>query len=123
MKYLLAIMLLINVLGCFAQTSGKVTLVDYESSPQLIGGVDSLYESIEPITSTAMDCGEGKVYVSFILSEDGEISELEVVKGLCHKADSIAKSIVSELKFTPAKYKGEAMRVKRVFPIPFKIKE
>jgi len=68
---------------------------------------------------------EGRVYVSFVINEDGSISDADVVKGkeLGHGLPEEAKRVIMSLpKWTPGKQNGRAVNVYFTLPLAFKLK-
>ena len=70
---------------------------------------------------------EGKVYLKFIVNEDGTISEIEVKKGIGYGCDQEAIRIVSKsLLWNPGKVKDSSgvlrsVRQQIIFPLEFKL--
>ncbi|MNT26830.1 Gram-negative bacterial tonB protein [compost metagenome] len=68
---------------------------------------------------------EGRVYVSFVINEDGSISDADVVKGkeLGYGLPEEAKRVIMSLpKWTPGKQNGRAVNVYFTLPLAFKLK-
>lgn len=68
---------------------------------------------------------EGKVYVSFMINGYGEISEIEIIKGLCPIINNEVVKLISKMpnwvwddNVTP----NERIKLKRIIPISFKLK-
>ncbi len=66
---------------------------------------------------------QGKVFISFIIEKDGKISELSVVKSADPDldAESIRVLKLTEGNWIPGKINGELVRVKKIFPVFFKL--
>ena len=63
---------------------------------------------------------QGKVYVSFLVSKTGEISEAKVLRGATPELDAEALRIVNGMvNWTPAELKGEAVPFQVTLPINF----
>jgi len=117
--------------GRNADRLSEITVTGFDNSihqfaqdmPQFPGGIDSLNSFIQrnlkyPRNSTV----EGKVFVMFIVEQDGRISNPEVVKGIDPLLDKSAAEIVSRMPaWTPGKINGKTVRVKYVVPINFKL--
>lgn len=67
----------------------------------------------------------GKVYVSFIVDEKGNIDSIEVKNPLGSGLDEEAMRIISQTNgmWEPAKQDGKAIRSKKVMPITFQMSE
>ena len=75
--------------------------------------------------SRAKDEGvQGRILCSFIVRKDGTISNLEVINGLDNDLDNEALRVLSMMpKWTPGVNNNEAVSVKCILPIDFKIDE
>lgn len=60
----------------------------------------------------------GKIYISFIVDEEGNISSAKIKKGIYDELDKDARRVISSMpKWKPAKLKGEPVKVNMVVPI------
>ena len=67
---------------------------------------------------------EGKVYVEFIVNDFGEITNVKVLKGIGAGCDEAAKKVVeNSTPWQPGRQKGQAVKVKMVLPITFKLND
>lgn len=65
---------------------------------------------------------EGKVYVKFLVKENGDITGVVVMKGLCESCDKEAVRLVKSMpNWLPAKKEGVLIESKVVLPIEFKL--
>lgn len=65
---------------------------------------------------------EGTVMVSFLIDTDGSIKQVEVVRGIGMGCDEEAVRVVSSMPgWKPGKQNGQAVRVRRIIPIKFKL--
>ena len=64
----------------------------------------------------------GKVFASFIVSDDGTVKDVKIKKGE-HQLlnDEVLRVIKSSPKWTPGKQKGKAVDVSMVVPVEFKL--
>lgn len=82
-------------------------------SKQIKYPVDALAKSIE-----------GKVLVSFVVTKDGEIANVELVKGLSESVDKEALRVISLLdKWKPGVINGVNVHTKVTLPVHFYISE
>lgn len=67
---------------------------------------------------------EGKVYVSFVVNEMGQVERVKLARGIGGGCDEEAMRVVSKIpKFkSPGKVKGKAVKVLFNVPIVFKLK-
>jgi TonB family protein len=64
----------------------------------------------------------GKVYLSFVIEADGNLTNLKVLRGVHKELDAEAIRIVSYLSdWQPAKCNGEPVRAKFVLPVSFSL--
>ena len=62
----------------------------------------------------------GKVYVSFIVDKQGNVTNVKIVRGVDKNLDAEALRVVSSLpKYKPGKQRGKAVRVMFTIPINF----
>lgn len=93
-----------------------------EEMPELIGGLESLQRSIT-YPEIAKKAGvEGKVFVQFVVDEQGNVQDPVVTRGIGAGCDEEALKAVRQAKFTPGKQRGKAVRVKMSLPITFRLK-
>jgi protein TonB len=67
----------------------------------------------------------GTVYISFVVSKEGKVGTVQVLKGVAGGAmlDKEAVRMISSLpKFTPGKQRGKAVPVKYTLPVKFTLK-
>lgn len=64
---------------------------------------------------------EGKVYVSFVVNGNGELEDIETVKGIGYGCDREAERVVALTsgKWIPGSQEGRAVKVRMIFPIMF----
>ena len=106
-----------------ADTSGQVFAI-VEKMPQFTGGEKAINEFISKTLQypvIAQENGiQGKVVCSFIINQDGSVTDAEVVSGVDPSLDREALRIVSAMpKWTPGTQRGKAVRVKYTMPVTF----
>ncbi len=99
-----------------------------EEKPQPIEGMDALINNhLSSITypSEALELGiEGRVFVQFIVNEDGQLSDFKVLKGIGYGCDEEAiRAIKSSSPWIPGKQRGKPVKVRMVLPINFQGKK
>ncbi|HMI67909.1 MAG TPA: M56 family metallopeptidase [Cyclobacteriaceae bacterium] len=100
------------------------TMVD--DMPEYVGGIDSLMAFIQKKMKYPGDARkkgiEGRVFVSFVVTKEGDVVDPAIAKGVAAEIDKEALSVVSSFpKWIPGRQHGEAVDVKFVLPINFKI--
>jgi periplasmic protein TonB len=65
---------------------------------------------------------EGKVYVQFVVDKDGTLTEVHAVKGIGAGCDEEAVRVIKEApRWKPGKQRGQAVKVRMILPITFKL--
>ncbi|MDX1591999.1 MAG: TonB family protein [Balneolaceae bacterium] len=94
-----------------------------EEMPELIGGMAELHSKIQ-YPEMALRAGiEGRVYIQFIVNEEGNVEDAEVIRGIGGGADEEALRVVRNAKFTPGMQRGRPVRVKFSLPIAFTLSD
>jgi protein TonB len=106
---------------------GDGTFLEVEVMPQFRGGdINKFREWVQKKTrypETASINGiHGKVYITFIVENDGTVSNVKVAKGVDPLIDDEAvKSVKSSPKWTPGKQRGVPVRVAYVIMLNFEL--
>ncbi len=106
---------------------GDGTFLEVEVMPQFRGGdINKFREWVQKKTKypeTATINGiHGKVYITFIVENDGTVSNVKVAKGVDPLIDDEAvKSVKSSPKWTPGKQRGVPVRVAYVIMLNFEL--
>ncbi|SHL07865.1 energy transducer TonB [Rhodothermus profundi] len=92
-----------------------------EEMPQLIGGMRALYECIR-YPEIARKAGvEGRVVVQFVVDENGNVTNPQVLSGPGAGLNEEALRCVSQLKFKPGRQRGRPVRVRYTLPVVFRL--
>lgn len=130
------------VAGCESQVSKENAPVKTESktgdngriftvvevAPEYPGGNAEMFKFLArnikyPTRAYKADV-QGKVFVNFVVTPDGEVKDVTVLKGIGHGCDEEAARVVSKFpKWTPGKQDGKAVSVKYTIPISFMLAE
>ncbi|MGI9174538.1 MAG: energy transducer TonB [Rhodothermales bacterium] len=98
------------------------TFLPVEDMPQLIGGMESLYERVV-YPEMAKQAGlEGKVIVQFVVDREGRVQHPVVLRGVHTLLDEAALEAVRGLRFHPGKQRDRPVPVKMSLPITFKLR-
>ncbi|PWJ57650.1 TonB family protein [Dyadobacter jejuensis] len=109
-----------------ASLEGKKIFAVVEQQPEFPGGQEKLFQFLGdnlkyPEEATRANI-EGKVVVSFVVTETGEIGQAKVQKGIGHGCDEEALRVVKAFpKWTPGAQDGQAINVRYVLPINFQL--
>lgn len=97
-----------------------------EQKPTFPGGEEALYKFIGdnlryPVI--AQENGDqGRVQVSFVVSETGKITDVKIARGKTPELDKEAVRVVKSLpNFIPGKQNGHPVKCKYILPIVFKL--
>jgi len=92
-----------------------------EEMPELIGGLASLQQKIH-YPELARRAGiEGRVFVQFVVDENGNVVDPKIIRGIGGGADEEALRVVSQAKFNPGIQRGQPVRVQYSLPISFRL--
>jgi TonB family protein len=81
------------------------------------------YRKVDPkyVAAAASERIEGKVQLACVISKDGHVSNVELVRGLDDRLNETAVEALSKWEFTPASRHGEPVAVDVLVEIPFKL--
>jgi periplasmic protein TonB len=94
--------------------------------PQFPGGDKALYENIAreinyPFYAQSMGI-EGKLYVQFVITKEGNVKDVQIAKGIEYGCDKEAIRVIKLLpNWIPGKINGIPTNVRLIFPIVFKL--
>jgi periplasmic protein TonB len=97
-----------------------------EEMPTPKGGYAAFFKFVQknlkyPSQARRMNI-QGKVFVNFIVNEDGELVDFQIMKGIGAGCDEEVLRIMRKApKWNPGKQRGKAVRVKQVLPITFQL--
>jgi len=109
------------------QDSPAFTSVDDPPTPE--DGIHSFFQYISrnlKYPEEAREQGiEGKVFIKFVVTKDGSISNVEVDKGVGYGMDEEAMRVIAayDKKWKPGILKGEAVNTKMILPITYALKD
>ena len=88
--------------------------------PELIGGMDSLYQVLRYPTMALRAGIEGTVLLEFIVNKDGTISDAKVKHGIGGGCDEAALKALRQMSFNPG-MSGKPVRVRTTLPVKFRM--
>ena len=106
------------------KNKGPQDLFSLEVRPQYPGGDKAMYEFLGKnmrYPDRAKDIGiEGKVYISFIIDEFGNIGQVSVLRGIGGGCDEEAARVIKKMpRWSPGKQGGHYVKVRYQIPIEF----
>jgi protein TonB len=98
-----------------------------EQMPEFPGGEDELRKYLQKnivYPAIAQENGiKGTVYLSFVVSPDGSLSKVQVVRGIDKSCDDEALRVVNKMPpWKPGRQNGKAVYVKFTIPIKFELR-
>jgi len=102
------------------------TFLVVEEMPTPKDGYEGFYQFIKknlkyPSQARRMDI-EGKVYVKFVVTEDGSLDQIHILKGIGAGCDEEVLRVMDKApKWNPGKQRGRAVKVWRTLPINFNL--
>ncbi len=87
------------------------------------GGIEALSEHIEYPELAKKSSIEGRVFVQFIVDENGSVVEPKITKGVHETLNEEALAAVQELTCEPGKMRGTPVKVKMALPVTFQLPE
>ncbi|MGM0589679.1 MAG: TonB family protein [Bacteroidota bacterium] len=97
------------------------TFVMVDQMPELKGGLKSIMENVEYPTLARKAGIEGRVFIQFVVNEQGKVTHPKVVKGIGAGCDEEALRAVKQAEFTPGYQDGKPVKVKFSLPVMFKL--
>ncbi|GAB3689332.1 M56 family metallopeptidase [Spirosoma flavus] len=99
-----------------------------EHQPEFPGGMvklgEYMFNNLKYPERAAKAKVEGKVYLSFIVTKTGEVTDVQVLKGMGFGTDEEAIRVVSQMpRWIPGRQNGEVVNVKYNIPIRFQLDE
>lgn len=92
-----------------------------EEDPAPVGGVNAIYDKIE-YPKVALQAGiEGKVFLQFLVTKEGKVENIEVLRSLHPLCDKEAVEAVKATKFKPGRQRGRPVAVRFSLSISFRI--
>lgn len=101
------------------------TFIVVEKMPQPVGGFSNFYKTISKsikYPSIAKQRGtEGRVFVEFVVDQNGNPINLKVTKGIGDNCDQEAIRVLKLMKWEPGKQRGNPVLVKMTMAISFRL--
>jgi periplasmic protein TonB len=103
----------------------KEIFIFVEEMPIPVGGYESFYKGLSKTIKYPRQAQrnntEGKVFVEFVVDENGKITNLKVPKGIGHGCDEEAMRVLSLTHWQPGKQRGIPVKVRMTLPLTFKL--
>ena len=127
-KLFFAIVFLLATVLCQAQNkenkSKDGVFFTVEEMPEYPGGEEALRNDLAAnikYPDEAKKAGiQGKVYVSFVVDEQGKVTDAKIARGVDPSLDKESLRVINELKtWKPGKEKGKVVKVAYTVPINY----
>ena len=96
-----------------------------EKMPEPVGGFETFFNTLRKhmkYPRKAASAGvAGRVFVSFIVNEKGELQDFSIVKGIGFGCDEEAMRVIALTKWNPGKQRGRPVKVRMIQPVNFSI--
>ncbi len=92
-----------------------------EEMPKIKGGQEWLYDNVEYPERARKSGIEGRVTVQFIVTENGEVEDPKVIRGIGGGCNEAALAVIKKAEFTPGRQRGKPVRVQMSQPIVFRL--
>ena len=99
-----------------------------EQQPEFPGGTKQLWKYLSenlhyPAAAQKVNA-EGRVFVSFVVTKTGEVTDVNILKDIGFGTDEEAKRVVSQMpRWIPARQNGQVVNVRFNLPINFQLKD
>ena len=103
-----------------AEDSAKIYDV-VDQMPEIEGGIKEVYKNIDYPRAAISGRIEGRVFVKFVVDENGDVKDPEVIKDIGAGCGDAAIEGIKKVKFTPGKLNGQPVKVYYTLPVSFKI--
>ena len=109
-----------------AWTNDELIFETVEDNPKFPGGVKAMYNFIAGNLKYPVEAQKnnitGKVFVKFVVRQDGSISNMKVLKGIGYGCDEETVRVISQMpRWIPGKQNGKPVNVMFTMPINFVI--
>ena len=92
-----------------------------EQMPVLQGGLEALQRSIQYPEMARRSGIEGRVFVQFVVDEQGRPTNVHAVRGIGGGCDEAAVAAVRNARFTPGLQRGRPVKVRMSLPVTFRL--
>ncbi len=97
-----------------------------EEQPVPYGGLNAFYEFISEVLNYPEEARQnkvqGKVFVQFVVDEEGNVTNVKAVKGIGFGCDEEAeRAVKNSQKWKPGRQHGKAVKVRMILPITFSL--
>lgn len=95
--------------------------VAVEQMPYIIGGESTLYDALVYPELARRAGVEGRVVVQFIVDENGNVINPQVIRGVGAGLDEAAVRAIQSVQFEPGRQRGRPVPVQYAIPVNFRL--
>lgn len=95
--------------------------VAVQQLPELIGGLASLRDEIQYPEMARRRGIEGRVFVQFIVNEQGKVEDPKVIRGIGGGCDEEVYNAIKKMRFRPGMQRGRTVRVQFTISVLFRL--
>jgi len=104
--------------------NGETVFTVVEEQPEFPGGIQAMYkflaENLQYPAPAMRAKVQGKVFLNFVVTKEGEIKDATILKGIGFGADEEALRVMSQMpRWKPGMQDGKALNVRYNLPIAF----
>lgn len=105
----------------WVDADGETIYKKTEVPPEFVGGKDALFQYFKDNIQYPADVERGSVYVAFVVTKDGEIRDIRIVKGINEGCDKEALRLIRNMpKWDPGMEKGKIVSSVYGLPVIFR---
>ncbi len=94
-----------------------------EDMPEPVGGMQAIYENLTYPDAARRSGIEGRVIIQFIVDENGDVQNPQVVRGIGGGCDEAAIQAIESVEWTVGRQRGRPVRVQFQLPIMFRLQD
>lgn len=98
-----------------------VFFVAVEEMPEPVGGIAAIQSKIVYPEIAKRAGVQGRVFVKAYVDENGNVTKVELIRGIGAGCDEAAMKAVQSVKFKPGKQRGKPVKVQVTVPVLFKL--
>ncbi len=107
--------------GTEGALAADTIVVALDEMPTPVGGMEAIQASLVYPGDARAEGVQGTVILEFLVSVDGNVTEVEVASGVDKRLDAAAMDALANTRFEPGTRDGEAVPVRMAIPIRFRL--
>ena len=94
-----------------------------EDMPEPVGGMQAIYENLTYPDAARRSGIEGRVIIQFIVDENGDVQNPQVIRGIGGGCDEAAIEAIQSVEWSVGRQRGRPVRVQFQLPIMFRLQD